>query len=307
MGQINDRQNVLVNLLEKQKVLLHPLRMRHELDNFEYLLHRKEVPLHIYGRNDFAPIDAILHTEQVKGLRHLKHFDLRPVYFKNESEEIRCMIDKILVTPDQQHYFKVYLRRYIVGEPNIVSVQFSLPVRFHDGFKKKQISWRNQEIKMLCYNETYPLEIELDYKRLARNGKITFGDLQNILPRGLELLPKHKKNLNYEIVTLSDLMSKLEADLEHQRRILEVDEDTIQVLSVDTENIDSYGDENLLAVERELRRQTYGEKAVKEKSTVKRPSHKQAMKEDQMRMKAELEKKLASEQVLMGPSASKKK
>lgn len=296
--------NVEEALLEKQKVVIHPLRMRHELDTLDFLHSNREVPLQIYPRDGMPAIEAVIHYEQVKGMKRLPDFAYRPVYVKIGEEEIRCIIDKIVLSPDRKYYFKVYLTRYIVGQPNIVKVEMIIPLNAHEGYSFKQLNWLNHEVKLICYNNVYPLKIELDYKRLARNGKVTFGDLQNILPRGLELLPKHKSNLGFSIVTLEPLASKMESDFQHRTKMMEPEEVVIKTAGVGVIDIMKQSVSEIVAIQNQLNRKG---KPAPEKSNKVRTSFKQGVKEEQARLKVELEKKLAKENVLLSIGGGKGK
>lgn len=295
--------NVESSLLNKQKVLLVPLRERHELDNFEYLNSNKEVPLHVYSRDDLFPIDVILHHQQVRALARLKDFKLRPIFLKFRNEEIRCCIHKIVCSPDKQFYFKVYLHRYIVGKPNLVNIEMTLPIKNHEGFKHKQVNWIKHEVAIISYNDVYPTQIELDYKRLARNGRITFGDLQNILPRGLELSSKFRSHLDFDIVNLVPLQSKLELDYQHIKKIWDPEEEVVVQAKIESVDVLKNTAKEITEFRQALKKAAKPEVI---RSGKPRVSYKQNLIEEQARLKKELEKKLAEENVLMNDAPKKK-
>ena len=293
-----DVVNVEEALLNKQKIVLHPIRVRHELDNLDYLNSRNEIPLHIYERNGQPHHDLVLHITQVRQLKKTPLFNYRPVFVKVGNEEIRCSIDKIIFAPDKKSYFKVFMSRYIVGEPNIITVELLLPYKPHQGFMKKQITWERESAKLISFNEVNPVQMELDTLRLARNGSITWGDFQNTLPRGLELHPSLKNKLDLEIVKLDVLWSKFEADYQHKWNMHAPEIDKVFIATTDNfDNLEKMREEDIIAV---LKAQREKAKPVKEvKKDKVRFSFKDQDKAIKDKLKADLEKRLAEEKVLL--------
>lgn len=296
------------NLITKQKYVIHPLRVRHELDNIDHLISKKLVPMHIYPREGHPGLDFVLDQSQVRAIRNTPQATYRHFYVRHGNEEIRCSLHSISISPDKQFYMKVYLNRYIVGKPNIVKMEMTVPWTTHEGFRNKQINWTRHDVQLISYNDVVPERIELDSIRLARNGRITFGDLQNALPPGLELMPKMKHNLRQDVLRLEGLASKKEADAKHQFNLSlrkhEL-EDIVTVVDDTVFDIDKMTEEQMKALAKkqnmpyvEAKRKLFG--PPREKISAKK-----YIKDEQARLKAELEKKLANQNLLLGVAGKK--
>ena len=215
-----DVMSVENGLLVKQKIVLEPLRVRHRLDNFDFLRSNKEVPCIINGRGDHTPIDLVVHQSQARSLFKERLAQYQPIYVLHNGEEIRCTIDTVLISPDKNFYIKVALNRYVVGEPNKIKVRMHVRERPHAAMRGNRIEWKKEEIDLISYNDVNPDSIEIDYLRLMRTGKFTFGDLSNILPRGLMLDRRYRRLVHLPIALLEPVESKLEVDYEHRRKML---------------------------------------------------------------------------------------
>jgi len=290
-GILSKKMDVLTvedTLLKKQKIVLEPLRVRHALDNFDFLKANKEVACTINARDGLAPIDVVLHQQQVRSLRRIKNFQTHPVYVKYENEEIRCTIEKILISPDKQFYFKVYLNRYIVGQPNLIKVEMFMHPKFHHRMHDTTIEWIKPEVELLSYNDVYPTKIEIDFLRFVRNGQFTFGDLANILPKGLELAPRYK-NLAHAIVQLVDYGSKRDEDVKHIIKIHEPKMEDFKTTDAGVIDIHTMDPDTVFEASMQKQRD---EKGIDKKAKKPIVTFKQRRKEEQDRMKAQLTERL---------------
>lgn len=308
MRKRTDSEHVDQNLMVKQKYVIHPLRVRHELDNIDHLISKRLVPMHIYPREGYPGLDFVLDQSQVRAIRNTPGAAYRHFYVRHGNEEIRCSVQTLAISPDKQFYMKVYLNRYIVGKPNIVNMEMIVPWTTHEGFRNKQINWARHDVQLISYNDVVPERIELDSIRLARNGRITFGDLQNALPQGLELMPKMKHNLRQEVLSLEALSSKKESDARHgfnlslgkhelEDIVTVVDEKVEDIEKMTEAQMKALGDKSGKAYT-EQRRKIFG--PPREKISAKK-----YVKDEQARLKAELEKKLATQNLLLGGGSQK--
>jgi hypothetical protein len=275
-------------LLKKQKIVLEPLRVRHALDSFDFMRANKEVGCTIKARDDLPTIDLVLHQQQVRTLKRIKNFDTHPIYVKYENEEIRCTIDKILLSPDKQFYFKVYLNRYIVGQPNLIKVEMFMHPKFHHRLHDTTVEWVKSEVELLSYNDVYPTKMEIDFLRLMRNGQFTFGDLANMLPKGLELSPRYK-NLAHAVVKLVDYGSKRDEDVKHIIKLHEPRMDDVRSGEDGVIDIKTMDADTIFELSMKKKR---AEAAVDKKPKKPIVSFKQVRKEEQDRLKQQLTERL---------------
>ena len=77
----------------------------------------------------------------------------------------------------------------------------------------KEIQYLENDIELVSYNDVYPPKIEMDFYRILRKEKYTFGDLHNILPPGLELTKGNRNRMNAPIARLVGYQSKLAEDM----------------------------------------------------------------------------------------------
>lgn len=112
-----------------------------------------------------------------------------------------------------QKYYGVSFRKYVVGEPNkiTVSVEFEKIMNIKNLLKK--VSFYDENIDLISYNEVNPQVIKMDIHHLMRKGRVSYGDLSNILPPGLEIHPKYSKRLDSTIAYLEEFGSKRIQDL----------------------------------------------------------------------------------------------
>ena len=202
-------------LLPKQRVLLEPVRMRHALDSFDHLRTTELLPAAILPRGALPGLDFVLHKSQARALRHLKYVHNRPIYVRLPGgEEVRCLLQRLFISPDKQTYLKATLARYVVGEPNAITVRLVVNERFHPAQRLAEVELMHEEIDLISYNDVNPVEIELDYNRLCRKKRYTLGDLCNTLPPGLEPHPRYK-SLHYQLAKVVHAPTRIESDAEH--------------------------------------------------------------------------------------------
>ena len=206
-------------LLPKQKVVVEPLRERHRLDDFDFLRVNKEVPCVINGRGEHPPIDLVLHHTQARQLLSERIGAFQPVYVRHRGEEIRCTVDILVMSPDKSFFVRAAFNRYVVGEPNKITVELFVRLRPHLALEKHQLTWVREEVHLLSHNDNYPARMEIDFLRLARVGVFTYGDLANTLPRGLELHPCYAGMLHLAIARLEPLENKKELDAIHRLKM----------------------------------------------------------------------------------------
>lgn len=208
-----DIEQFEANVLEKQRIVIEPIRLRHSLDSLRYLRSRQEVAAVIKPRGDEPAIYFIIHNDQVRTLSKQNQITSRPVYIKLNDELIRCTLHDLRRAVDNTWYTKVYFNRYVVGEPNEIKVELGMEQIPHERLDKKKIEWNMKSVLLLSYKDVYPPKINIDFMKLIRKGKFSFGDLLNQLPEGLELHPKFTRNLNFPIAFLDDYYSKREQDV----------------------------------------------------------------------------------------------
>lgn len=208
-----DIENFEVNLLDKTKIVIEPLRLRHELDTISYLRARNEVCCVIKPRKDKEAIYFIIHNTQARQLSRQTHIHNRPVYIQFEDELIRCTVGDIRKAVNGGWYEKIHFNRYQVGEPNVIKLALNIQDHIHEKMDKKKIEWNMDSVLVLCKNDIYPPSINIDFNRIIRKGAYTFGDLINQLPEGIELHPKFTRNLSFPICQLEDMFSKKQLDI----------------------------------------------------------------------------------------------
>ena len=268
------------NVVDKQRIVIEPVRLRHALDTLQHLRSRQEVAAVIKPRSDEPPVYFILHNDQVRTLAKQKQAHMRPVYIKIGDDMVRCLLHDIRRAVDNTWYTKVYFNRFVPGEPNEIKVELGAEIRPHDKLTKRKVEWNTTSVLLITRSEVYPPKINIDFMKLVRKGKFSFGDLVNQLPEGLELHPKFTKNLNFPIAYLDDYYSKKEQDALHlEEKIDFVNKELTRRIKGTTE-------------EEELPRyiELYSEgRKVREKKTKTR-SIKKLLKGEQDKLRAEIEK-----------------
>ena len=99
-------------------------------------------------------------------------------------------------------YYQVIFTRYIVGRPNRITLPIEIKYRVGKNssfLKDRSAKFNIRFVKLICYNDLYPRMIEIDIDHLAKIQKFRLGDLQNILPAGIELDPEYP-NLDEPVV-----------------------------------------------------------------------------------------------------------
>ena len=82
---------------------------------------------------------------------------------------------------------KGVFNRYIVGQPNPITVQLYVENIKSYKLEEKNVQFDYPKVKLNSFNDINTARLRIDLSRLVRRGIFTFGDLQNILPMGLEL------------------------------------------------------------------------------------------------------------------------
>lgn len=201
------------NLLEKQKIIIQPVRLRHELDTYEHLESNGEVPCYINGRGDNKRIHFVLHRDQIRQMNNLKDIKNRPVYILINDEEIRCTLNYSRIHPNLKIYYHTVFERYVIGEKNKIKMKLFFNIKKHYKMLLREIQFYEEEVELISYNDIYPAKLELDIYRLLRKEKFTFGDLHNLLPPGLELTEGNRKRMNASIAKLIGYQSKKAEDM----------------------------------------------------------------------------------------------
>lgn len=105
------------------------------------------------------------------------------------------------------HRYIVWSRfnRYEEGKANVIDI----PVVIESNNRNRYINRGNQDmmqkmnkIKVVSYNADYPSKFVIDPANLAPGKPYKVGDLQEILPSGIELHPMSRKRLHQVIVQL---------------------------------------------------------------------------------------------------------
>ena len=282
-----DFMNFEENLLSKRRVILEPVRLRHTLDDFDYLHSRGEVPCLLNSRENYPGIDFVLQQRQISSLVRIENIYQQPIELLLENKEIKCMVESIIKIPNSPGFFKIYLNRFIEGEPNLIKVDLFVRPQSHSAINSKSLKWIKKEVSLLSNNSHFPLKIELEFQRLVKTGKITFGDLQNILPPNLQLSPKYK-NLSHSLVELQDYYSKREEDYEHLKKSMGLSKETEKVSSDIEIDYERMSAEKIIEIKNK-RKEEY-KKSLPPK--IQKMTFKQKMKAEQDEMKKRLTEKL---------------
>lgn len=201
------------NLLEKQKIIIKPIRMRHKLDTYDFLTSNNEVPCYINERKSFPNLHFVLHKEQIKQINSLKHISNRPLHILIDDTEILCTLKHSRIHPNLKIHYHTVFERFLENEKNKIKIKVFFTAKNHYKFALKDIHYDEEEIELVTSNKNYPAKIELDFYRILRKEKFTFGDLHNMLPPGLELSEGNRKRMNAPIARLMGYQSKKAEDL----------------------------------------------------------------------------------------------
>ncbi|CAD8060390.1 unnamed protein product [Paramecium sonneborni] len=209
-------------LLDFKKVVLPAKRVRSLDDHIVGLWKQHEVAVVIEGRDEFEDIDIVLDYYQVAAVKRRICANVAPIYIRipGHNEDIRCTLGEIIKDPKSGWPFKVTLRRYIVGRPNLLYVPIALLpnnsnpalVRGTDYDVHIEGVWINS------YNATYPTRFLVDVKNLKTYRPYKLGDLQNTFPQGVLLHERYKKMIHWNVVTQArDEDDKFFEEAEFQR------------------------------------------------------------------------------------------
>ena len=91
-------------------------------------------------------------------------------------------MEKISQFYQMQIIEKATFNRYIVEQPNTITVWLYTENIKHFKLEEKNIQFDLAEIQLISYNDLNPARVKIDLTRLLRKGIFTVGDLQNILP-----------------------------------------------------------------------------------------------------------------------------
>jgi len=192
------------SILEKEKVVLKVVRLRRPEDTLDYLRKNKLCAACITGRDEFEDIDVVFESKQIFALRRRKDSPAQSYYIDVGGESIR-----VVQTSFDLHrngwIVGTTFSRYIPGRPN----PLVLPVYVRQTTTNKYLNtlstWNvlTKQVWVNCYNDEYPTAIDIDLENMTPSQPIRIGDLQNLLPPGLEIHNIHRKELTRVVIELT--------------------------------------------------------------------------------------------------------
>jgi len=194
------------------KIFLDPLRDR-QLDDTLQALHAKgEVAAVIKARDEFEDVDLVLPHRAPFTIWKADHGMVRPFYVRHNDEEIMVTVTKIETHFKSKEPLLVEFQRYIPGRPNLltlplVPVQEDKSLHFQAGC---QFHVLKKEVKVWCYNESYPAQIEVNCQDLSPQLSIKIGDMEMTLPHGMFLHKSFQRDRYHSIVKLTETNSYIQ-------------------------------------------------------------------------------------------------
>lgn len=177
---------------------------------------------YIAGREEFEEVDLVMPNRTPFTIKKTDHGMARPFFIRHNDEEIRVTCAKI-----EQHFktnrpVLIEFQRYIVGRPNLltlplVPVQEDRSLHFQAGC---QFEYLIRELKVWCYTESYPPNIEVDCAYLTPNMPIKIGDIEMRLPNGMFLHRDEERRRFHSIVKLIETNSYIQ----RKNQVIEQDE-----------------------------------------------------------------------------------
>ena len=187
----NRRKYLNLTLLDKNRLVLNGYTRPFD-STIVSLKDKGKCPAVIKARSGFPEMDVVLDGKLFKRLNKDKIKKNCMLYVRINGEEIMCTIDRIELF-EERFVSKVYLNRFIEGEPNEVRVYvqptgiLNNPHLFSG--QAPEILMK-AEIKIITYNADYPPILQYDCSAMDPLRPYRFADLANTLPPGIFLDPR---------------------------------------------------------------------------------------------------------------------
>lgn len=100
--------------------------------------------------------------------------------------------------------WKINLRRYIVGRPNLLWIPVSVETNYDNESTNRgtSIDQAIHGVWVYSYNNTYPTRFVINPKNITTSRPYKLGDLQNTFPDGVVLHERYKKMIHRVVATI---------------------------------------------------------------------------------------------------------
>ena len=165
-----------MQVLLRAKKVLHAERRK--LEDTVFGLRKQGKCPGVIRREGFEDIDIVLTGKDMRGFIKHPQRACEPVWIRVDGEEMKCLIVDIKLHA-QQFIQKVELRRFIVGEPNQVSVPLTLTHLTHSFFYNELSIPKiyKGRVTLTTYNEDYPTMLTVDISYVHTMRPYRFGTL----------------------------------------------------------------------------------------------------------------------------------
>ncbi|EGR28886.1 hypothetical protein IMG5_167400 [Ichthyophthirius multifiliis] len=220
-------------VLRKEKVIILS-EFRKQSDTLIKLKKEKKCP----GYEDISDVDLTAESSQIYSLRRRLHHINQPYYFKADDQEIRCTYDHIFQHPREKWLVYAKFRRYVVGRANSLYLPFYIQHTFqnNDLNRGNDMQLKMQGIWVHCYNDIYPHKIIIDPENISKIRPLRIGDIQQLLPDGIELDKSKYLSIHQRVVVMSgDVEQRREMNMQSFMAQDETQEETQEF--VDDQNV----------------------------------------------------------------------
>jgi hypothetical protein len=160
----------------------------------------------INARDEFDDLDLVFPHRTPFTIKKTDHGMVRPFFVRHNDEEIMVTVNHISEHLKTQVPIFIDFQRYIIGRPNLLTlpinpVQEDKSLHFQAGCL---FHYLKRDIKVWCYNDSYPAVIEVNCEDLSPNMPIKVGDVEKQLPDGMFLHKDHQKQRFHSVVKLAE-------------------------------------------------------------------------------------------------------
>jgi len=274
-------------ILEKHKLVVPSVRVRQVDDTLEKLRNSRLCAGVINGRDEFEDVDLVFQSRQINILKGRKDSKVQSYYLRVGDELVRCTLEDVQVHYVHNWIIQAKFNRYIPGRPNLIWLPLKLQHNYENKFINKgaDIALKYEGLWVYSYNDEYPAAIEVNPTTATPAKGYKLGELANLLPDGIELHEKHKKELHNYVIELGITKDiELEKELEYLefKKKMKSGEVTFAEDDFVEEEFDESGDE-----------ETPEEKAAKEALKAAREAKKAKMREESKKNPKSLKKQVA--------------
>lgn len=274
-------------ILEKQKLIVPSIRLRQTEDTLEKLRNSSLCAGVINARDEFEDIDLVFQNRQINVLKRRKDANVQSYYLRVGDELIRCTLDSVKVHYVHNWIIQAKFNRYIPGRPNLIYLPLKLQHNYENKFINKgaDIALKYEGLWVYSYNDEYPAALEVNPTTATPARGYKLGELANLLPDGIELHEKHKKELHNHVIEIGITKDiELEKELEYLefKKKMKSGEVTYAEDEFVEEDVFESGDE-----------ETPEEKAAKEALKAAREAKKAKMREESKKNPKSLKKQVA--------------